>query len=86
MDTGTAIVATGVVITVGHWSKGEQISIRNVVGLGVGAISLAILQQMNPKFAEQWGVLILVLAVLMYLVPITKALGFEGTIARYTKK
>jgi hypothetical protein len=76
MDTGTAIIGTGVMVGVGRWAKGEKISIRNFVGIGVLAISLSLIQSMNGPFAEQWGLLIFIAATMYYLVPITKALGF----------
>jgi hypothetical protein len=76
MDTGTAVIGTGVMVGVGRWAKGEQISIKNFVGIGVLAIGLALLQSMNPPFAEQWGLLVFVAATMYYLIDITKALGF----------
>jgi hypothetical protein len=77
MDTGTAIIGTGVIVGMGQWAKGDSISIRTFVGVGVLAISLALIQSMNQPFAEQWGLLVFIASLMYYLVPITKALGFS---------
>lgn len=75
MDTNTAVVGTGVVVAVGRWSKGEPISIRQFVGIGVYAIGIAMLGASNAEFASQFATLVLVAAFMAYMIPIAKALG-----------
>jgi drug/metabolite transporter (DMT)-like permease len=76
MDAGSAVVGTGLVVALGHWSKDEPLSIRNFVGVGVLAIGMAFLGQSNQQFANQFGTLVFVAALFAYLIPITKKLGF----------
>lgn len=77
MDTTTSVVATAVVVSVGEWSKPDRkFSIRNVVGFMMLAIFLAALEAGNEKFARQFAALILVSALFVYAIPISKKLGF----------
>jgi small basic protein len=76
MDTATAVVGTGLIVALGRWAKNEKLSIQNFVGIGVLAVGLAMLGAINAEFAAQFSVLVLVAAMMYYLVPITKALGF----------
>lgn len=77
MDTTTSVVLTVVIVSVGQWAKKEgSISIKLVVGMMVLAIMLSALESGNEKLAKQFAALILVGAVLVYAVPITKKLGF----------
>lgn len=78
MDTTTSAVATGVVVTVGQWAKeGKGPSIKVIVGMLFLAFFLAMLSNGNQKLGSQFSLLILVGAVLVYAVPITKKLGFS---------
>lgn len=76
MNTTTTVVATGIVVAGGQWAKNKQVDIKTFVGIGVLAILLALLGEGNAKLAEQFGVLILVGAILMYAIPIAKGLGY----------
>lgn len=77
MDTTNSVVLTVVIVSVGQWAKKDgKISIKLVVGMMVLAIMLSALEQGNEKLARQFAALILVGAVLVYAVPITKKLGF----------
>jgi len=77
MDTTTSVVLTVVIVSVGQWAKKDgSISIKLVVGMMVLAIMLSALESGNEKLAKQFAALILVGAVLVYAVPITKKLGF----------
>lgn len=75
MDTTTAVVATGVVVTAGRWSQDKDIPFRIFVGFGFLAIILAIMSSGNQKLAEAFGALILVGAAVVYAVPISKKIG-----------
>lgn len=75
MDTGTAVVGTGVVVALGHWANDKKIPIRVFVGIGVYAIGLAMLGASNAEFASQFAALVLVAAFMLYMIPIAKALG-----------
>lgn len=74
MKTTTSVVLTGAIVAAGQWADDKQISIKMVVGVGILALSLAALSEVNSTIAEQFGVLILVGAFLIYVVPVTKAL------------
>lgn len=77
MDTTTAVVATGVVVFAGQWAKKDEgPSIKIVVGGMVLAVILSAMSQGNDKLASQFATLVLVSALLMYVVPITKALKY----------
>lgn len=75
MNTTTSVVATGVTVTVGQWASEKRLSIKVFVGIAAMAIFLSIMESGNEKLAQQFGVLILVSAVLIYGVPIGKKLG-----------
>lgn len=75
MDTTTAVVATGVVVTAGRWSEDKDIPFRIFVGFGFLAIMLAVLSSTNEKLAESFAALVLVSAALLYAVPIAKKIG-----------
>lgn len=78
MDTTSAVVATGVVVFAGQWAKeNEGPSIKLVVGGMVLALFLAAMSQSNEKLASQFATLILVGALLTYVIPITKKLGYS---------
>lgn len=78
MDTTTASVLTGAIAMVGHWVQDKKIPPKVFVGVGVLALSLAALSEVNEKLASQFAVLILVGAVLIYAVPIGNAIN-RGT-------
>lgn len=78
MDTTSAVVATGIVVFTGQWAKeNEGPSIKLVVGGMVLALFLAAMSQSNEKLASQFATLILVGALLTYVIPITKKLGYS---------
>lgn len=78
MDTTSAVVATGIVVFAGQWAKeNEGPSIKLVVGGMVLALFLAAMSQSNEKLASQFATLILVGALLTYVIPITKKLGYS---------
>lgn len=78
MDTTTSVVLTTLVVFTGQWAKkNEGPSIKLVVGGMVLAVILSTLSQKNEKLASQFATLILVGALLMYVQPIVKKLGYS---------
>lgn len=77
LDTTTAAVATGVIVTVGQWAKKDEgPKIKVIVGMLFLAYFLSILAASNEKLASQFAVLILTGVIFVYAIPITKKLGF----------
>lgn len=78
MDTTTSVVLTSLVVTAGQWAKKDEgPSIKIVVGGMVLAVILSAMSQANEKLASQFSALVLVGALLIYVQPITKKLGFS---------
>jgi hypothetical protein len=78
MDTTTSVVITVVIVAVGQWSKKDgKLSIKLVIGMMALTLMLSAIENSNEKFARQFAALILVAALLIYLVPITKKLGLN---------
>lgn len=78
MDTTTAVVATGIVVFAGQWAKkNEGPSVKLVVGGMVLSVMLSVMSQGNEKLASQFAVLVLVSALLIYIQPIAKKLGYS---------
>jgi hypothetical protein len=76
MDATTAAVATGIVVVAGEWTSGKGLTARAVIGSGIYCIILSVMDQSQPQFAGTFAALILVTACLLYVLPITKALGY----------
>jgi hypothetical protein len=76
MDTGTALIGTALVVTVGKWADKKTLDAKTFVGVGVFAISLALIGASHPELSSQFATLVLVGAFLMYMIPIAKMLGF----------
>lgn len=76
MDTTSSVVLTGVIVTTGQWAKGKGITPRILLGLGFVAISLAVISQINDDLARGFALLIVLLALMMYGVPIAQKMGF----------
>jgi hypothetical protein len=78
MDTTTSVVLTTLVVFTGQWAKKDEgPSIKLVVGGMVLAVMLSALSQSNEKLASQFANLILVGALLMYIQPIVRKLGYS---------
>jgi small basic protein len=88
VNTTSSVVLTGVVTSAGQWAQNKTVNIQTFVGIGVLAVSLAAIGEVNAKLAEQFGLLVLVAAILYYAIPIAKGLGYYkggtgvGTIRR----
>lgn len=77
MDTTTSTILAVVIVTVGQWAKKDgKVSIKLVVGMMVLVLMLSGLEAGNEKLAKQFAALILVSALLMNVIPISKKLGF----------
>ena len=76
MQVETAVVGTGLVVAVGRWAEKKPLTISQFVGVGVLAIGLTILEDIDALFASKFAALIFVAALMYYLVPITKRLGW----------
>jgi hypothetical protein len=68
-------VVTGITVVVGKWSKGKAPSIDNAIGVAGISIFLAIIDQANEKLAANFGYLILLTTMIIYLPDIVKATG-----------
>lgn len=78
MDTTQSVVLTSLVVVAGQWAKKDKgPSVKLVVGGMVLAIFLSAMSQANEKLASQFAALILVGALLIYVQPISKKLGFS---------
>lgn len=66
MDTSTSMILTAILATTGTWAKGKGLSVRMAVAAVFLGIMLTIIGQSEPKFAKQFGVLILVSATFAY--------------------
>lgn len=79
MDTTTSVVLTGLVVFTGQWAEDDEgPSITLVVGAMVLAVFLAALSSSNDRLASQFALLILVGALLRYVIPITRKLGYSS--------
>lgn len=76
MDAATGAITTGVVVTVGRWTQGKGLEASVVIGAGVYAIFLSSIAESQPQFAGQVASLVLVTALLLYVQPIAKSLGY----------
>lgn len=72
MNTTSAVVATGVIVTIGQWSDDKHLSVRVVVGAGALALALA---AMPDVLAERFAALFLVVAAFLYIPSIAYKAG-----------
>lgn len=79
MGSSISVVGTIAVVALGQWSKEKSIDMRFAVGSGIYAAIIAMIGAGNSKLAEQMALLVLVTSVLIYIQPITAALGFTKT-------
>lgn len=75
MNTTSSAVLTGVIVGVGRWAKNQDINMKVVISITFMAIILAVLGEVNEKFSQQMGVLVLVAAVFTYGPDIVKKAG-----------
>lgn len=78
MDTTTSVVAAVVVTAVGEWAKPDgHVSVKLVVGMMVLSVFLSTMASANEELAKRFAMLILVGAVFVNAIPISKKLGFS---------
>lgn len=77
MDAITAATTTAVIVIVGRWTQGKGLEAKIVIGAGFYAIMLSVIESSQPDFAGKIAALVLVTALLLYMIPITKALGYN---------
>lgn len=65
MDTTSSAVLTTFCVVGGKVAAGKPPGVSTVVGLGGTILSLSVLNQVNPKFAQSFGTLVVVTAFLM---------------------
>lgn len=89
MSPGTAALATGIVVVLGRWADGKELSMKILVGAVMLAIFLTIMAESNQKLASEFGMLILVGALLVNGQPLFKQLatitGQPGAAGKATK-
>lgn len=66
MNTTSAAVLCGLIVTLGRWARGKTLDVKLVVSILFIAIVLAILSEVDSKLARQFGLLIVVAAVFTY--------------------
>ena len=77
MDTTTSVVLAVIITAVGEWSKPDgKLSVKLVIGMMVLALFLSAMESANADFAKKFAMLILVGAIFVNVIPITKKLGF----------
>jgi len=75
MNTSSSVLLTGVIVASGQWARDKKLSMRYFIGIGVFAIGLASLGEVNDQLARQFGVLMVVAALLLYGPTIANSLG-----------
>lgn len=55
-----AAVLTGATVTVGQWSSGNPLAMKHIIGASFLAISLAAMNEVSPKLASQFAVVIMI--------------------------
>lgn len=74
MNPTTALVLTGGVVIVGHLVQDKRVPIKVFVGIGITAIVVSGLAEANAKLGQQFALLLLVAAMMIYGPPIATAL------------
>lgn len=79
MNPIVASIVTGALVIGGKFADGKTPNMDNAIGIAGVAIGLSVLDQFNTKFAQAFGVLIVVAAALVHFPKIARATGL-GTI------
>lgn len=77
MRVTTAAVLTGGITAVGYWAQNKQLPKKFFVGIAIMALMLALMDEANTQFAQQFGILLVIAAAMYYMIPISKALGYS---------
>lgn len=73
--TVTAVIGTGLVVTLGTWAEGKTLSVKPVVGGTFLALALTGIAAGSPDLAGRLALLILLVAMFRYALPILKKAG-----------
>lgn len=76
METGPSVVGTAAIVALGRWSQDKSIDMRYVVGTGIYAVIISLIEQGNTKLAQQFALLVFVGALFMNVIPVASKLGF----------
>lgn len=85
MNTTTVVVGTGAVVVAGRWANKQPVDIKIAIGVGVYAISMAMLSSADAETANTLSYIVFATACLFYLAEspqgpgVIKALGWGGT-------
>lgn len=75
MNTKTTTIGTAGVVVLAQITNDKKLDMKIVVGLLFVALVLAVMGEVNAPLAENFGTLIFVTALLLYLPAVTKGLG-----------
>lgn len=75
MNPITVALATGALVVLGKWSRGQDPNIDNAIGVAGIAVGLALLDQIDARLGRAFGVLILVSVAVVHLPEIAKKAG-----------
>lgn len=79
MNTTSAAVLTGTIVTVGQWSAESELSPRYIVGGAFLALALGALNEMSPELAARFATLIVVVVLFRYGPAIFHRFGLINT-------
>ena len=85
MDSTTAVVTTGVIVTVGRWTEGKGLEANVVIGAAIYALFLSAIGSSQPKFAGQMATLTLVGA-LFRSIPIVGQIWVPNSVRNAIRK
>ncbi len=78
MNTTSAVVLAAAIAVTGRWAKGDKkVPMSVIVGIAGAAIFLSIMSEVNEKLGQQFALLLVVSAALIYAVPIAKWIGWS---------
>lgn len=75
MSATNSAVLTALFVTGGRWAKGDKLDVKVFVGAAVYFVGLSVMSNMDTRLAQDFGLLVLVGAVLVYGVPLMQKLG-----------
>ena len=78
MNTTTIVVATAALVVAGRWADDKKIDVSIAVGAGALAVSLSLIAAADARLAQQFALLVLMLAAFRYVPPIARAINQAG--------
>lgn len=82
MNTKTTVVGTAGIVALSRWTNDKPLDMKIVVGVLAVALALAVMTEVNAPLAENFGTLIFVTALLLYLPGVASGLGLTKKKAR----